>query len=153
MCVTLRFAHSALYSFRCSAGPSSIVSISSLCLPSPLFSFVSQTALGQIDQCETVCCSRGWNFYGEGNFSKLGVNNSSDCNCFDSVVNKCGAQRQRIELEEVDYAQAVKRLTVGQDDHCLTACCAVGHAYYGYGDYARLDTCNCVMQQPLPCTP
>jgi hypothetical protein len=96
-----------------------------------------------------VCCSRGWNFYGEGNFSKLGVNNSSDCNCFDSAVNKCGSSRRQIELEEADY-QPMRKMTA---DHCLTACCSVGHAFYGYGDYARLDDCNCAMQLPLACTP
>jgi hypothetical protein len=38
-------------------------------------------AQGAPDPCMTTCCAAGWSFYGEGNFSKLGVNGSSNCNC------------------------------------------------------------------------
>jgi hypothetical protein len=112
------------------------------------------------DPCLASCCSSGWLFYGEGNFSKLGVNGSSDCNCFDTQITACPksygeAQQKRMQLRKMfggAAANSVQSSDIALDDHCLSACCSVGHTLWGNGDYARLGACNCAMQIPQLCS-
>jgi len=107
------------------------------------------------DPCEAACCSRGWQYYGTGNFSKLGVNGSSDCNCFDSPVSACKPSRSSLFTPASPAPVMSKKGARGrgeEPDHCLGACCSAGHAFFGRGDYARLDTCNCAMDQPAACS-
>ena len=114
------------------------------------------------DPCLASCCSNGWLFYGEGNYSKLGVHGSSDCNCFDTQINACPkrgafgeAQHKRMQLRKQWGASGdalQSNLGAAYDDHCLSACCSVGHALWGNGDYARINTCNCAMQLPQVCS-
>lgn len=109
-----------------------------------------------VDPCEASCCSAGWLFYGEGNFSKLGVNGSSDCNCFDTQITACpkdnwmAAQVKRADALR-EWGLEVVDLRAPDDTHCMGACCSVGHALWGGGDYARINTCNCAMQLPTSC--
>lgn len=110
-----------------------------------------------VDPCEASCCSAGWLFYGEGNYSKLGVNGSSDCNCFDTQITACpkddsfiAAQVKRADLLR-DWGVEAVELRAPEDTHCMGACCSVGHALWGNGDYARINTCNCAMQLPTSC--
>ena len=134
-----------------------------------IFIICAQSVLSAPDPCMAVCCSRGWLFYGSGNFSKLGVNGSSDCNCFDSPLFKCSVERrqhphQRIEIEsirwerrrhteeETDRMEENDLLAPPADNHCTSACCNTGSVDYGYGDMARLGECNCAMQPSSQCS-
>jgi len=110
---------------------------------------------GPPDACLTTCCAAGWSFYGEGNFSKLGVNGSSNCNCFDAALIACpkssaGLMSPRALLIS-KARREMQQLMKPDDGLCQPACCSVGHAYYGYGDYSRLGDCNCVASASVLC--
>ena len=107
--------------------------------------------------CLCMMCVLSPSLAGEGNYSKLGVNGSSDCNCFDTQITACpkedswlAAQVKRADAMREWGVQPVE-LRAPEDTHCMGACCSVGHALWGGGDYARINTCNCAMQLPTSC--